>query len=204
MKKNLVFLTGAGISADAGIPTYRDPDGLWTKYDQNIVSKKGSFETDTGKEFWSLVFKDLDVAKYTIAHKIIQDLEKDYNVIVITTNIDDLHEKAGSANVIHIHGLYNQFREDGKTPNVVLFGEDVQSIGLAYSALHNADIFVSVGTSDNVMPASDFINELGPNCKKIQFNKEKTKNTPLFDIFDKGKANTKMRYIRTHLNYLKE
>lgn len=182
-KKRLVFLTGAGISKESGIPTFRDSiDGLWENYPVEEVATAKAI-----KEHPEIVYKFVNElrdkykdCKPNYAHKSIAELEDKYDVTVITQNIDNLHEQAGSSNVIHLHGdlskvrsmgneqLFFPYPEEGITPDtiidghkvrphIVLFGEDVPNIKRAIQFLEKADICVVVGTSFNVYPASGLV-----------------------------------------------
>lgn len=178
--KKLVFLTGAGISAESGIPTFRGAaDGLWENYKVEDVATAYAIRDNP-----SLVYRFINELrnKYkdcqpNLAHKIIAELEKDYNVTVITQNIDNLHEKAGSTNIIHLHGDLSKVRaidnkellfdypEEGVfpgdtingykvRPHIVLFWENVPNMEVASKELLDADICVVIGTSFSVHPAS--------------------------------------------------
>ena len=171
--KRIVFLTGAGISAESGIPTFRGAiDGLWENHNVEEVATAKAI-----KEHPDVVYKFLNELrdKYkdcqpNSAHKAIAKLEKDYDVTVITQNIDDLHEKAGSTHVIHLHGDLSKVRAVNNTdllfdypeggiipgdtidghrvrPHVVLFGEDVPNYRRAIPFVKQADICVVIGTS---------------------------------------------------------
>lgn len=182
MKKKIVFLTGAGISAESGIPTFRGTiDGLWENHKVEEVATAKALRDNP-----ELVYKFMNEfrSKYkdckpNSAHRAIAELEKDYDVVVITQNVDNLHEQAGSTNVIHLHGdlskvravdnedLLFDYAEDitpetkinGHTvrPHIVLFGEAVPNIEIASKILCDADICVVVGTSFNVYPAAGLV-----------------------------------------------
>ena len=180
--KKIVFLTGAGISAESGIPTFRDAvTGLWENHRvEDVATHRAIVEhPDVVYNFMNELRKKYAGCKPNDAHKIIAELEKDYNVVVITQNVDTLHEQAGSTNVIHLHGNLNQVRAidddnlyfeylDDITPeteirghkvrpHIVLFGEDVPNIELASKELLDADICVVIGTSFNVYPAAGLV-----------------------------------------------
>lgn len=180
--KKIVFLTGAGISAESGIPTFRDAvTGLWENHRvEDVATHRAIVEhPDVVYNFMNELRKKYTGCKPNDAHKIIAELEKDYNVVVITQNVDTLHEQAGSTNVIHLHGNLNQVRAidddnlyfeylDDITPeteirghkvrpHIVLFGEDVPNIELASKELLDADICVVIGTSFNVYPAAGLV-----------------------------------------------
>ena len=186
--KKVVFLTGAGISAESGIPTFRGAiDGLWENHNVEEVATHEAI-VDNPEIVYSFMnelrnkYKD---CKPNEAHKLIAGLEKDYDVVVITQNIDDLHEKAGSTNVIHLHGDLSKVRalddddllfdytdditpdtviEGHKVrPHIVLFGEDVPNMTKAADEVANADICVVIGTSFNVYPAASLVNYVDVN-----------------------------------------
>lgn len=181
--KKIVFLTGAGISAESGIPTFRGAiDGLWEnhKVEEVATAKAIKEHPEAVYEFINELRNKYKDCKPNSAHKAIAELEKDYDVTVITQNIDNLHEQAGSSRVIHLHGdlskvravndyglLFNYPEEGikpGNTinghkvrPHIVLFGEEVPNYSGAAFYLEQADIFVIIGTSLNVYPAADLI-----------------------------------------------
>jgi NAD-dependent deacetylase len=160
--KKLVFFTGAGISQASGIPTYRDPDnGIWEKYDVMEVCSSQGWKKNPNKvlEFFNEVRELTKNCLPNEAHKLIADLEKDFDVTVITQNVDDLHEQAGSTDVIHIHGKLNESINTlyGYKPNVVLYGEDLHDWDIAIKITKSADIFVIIGTSLEVYPASTIV-----------------------------------------------
>lgn len=180
--KKLVFLTGAGISAESGIPTFRDSvDGLWENYNVDEVATSKAIKTnpEVVYKFCNELRKKYEKCKPNDAHRIIAELEKDYEVYVITQNIDNLHEQAGSTNVLHLHGELNKvravdnydllfdYKEDitpdteingyKVRPHVVLFGEAVPNIEIASKILCDADICVVIGTSFNVYPAAGLV-----------------------------------------------
>lgn len=182
MKKKLVIFTGAGISAESGISTFRDNDGLWEKYKVEDVATPEAFKNNLEMfiDFYNMRKNQIKAIEPNHAHKILHEFEKDFDVTIITQNVDDLHEKAGSTNVIHLHGEIlklrssddeeNSYRkeyiEDLKIgdmcpdgyqlrPDVVLFGESLPSENYlnAQIASLEADIFVIIGSSMRVAPA---------------------------------------------------
>lgn len=180
--KNLVFLTGAGISAESGIKTFRDADGLWEGHDIMEVASFEGFEKNPALvlDFYNKRRKQLLEVQPNKAHEIIADLEKEFNVTVITQNVDDLHERAGTKKIIHLHGELLKARSivnenliyDWKTdilegttndknhqlrPHIVWFGEAVPEIENAVKIIEKADIIVIVGTSLQVYPAAGLI-----------------------------------------------
>ncbi len=181
-KKKLVVLTGAGISAESGLKTFRDTNGLWEGYNVYEVATPGGFAKDPQLvlEFYNMRRRDVAAAKPNAAHIFLAELEKDFDVTVITQNIDDLHERAGSSNVLHLHGeifkmrsvtnpaLISEIRGDihvgdlasdgGQLrPHIVWFEELVPMIEVAVETMSTAEIFVVIGTSLLVYPAASLI-----------------------------------------------
>ena len=181
-KKRLVVLTGAGISAESGLRTFRDSDGLWEGYQVTEVATPGAWAKDPALvlEFYNMRRRDVAQAQPNAAHLGLAALEKDFDVHIITQNIDDLHERAGSTKVLHLHGeifkmrseknpkLVYPIREDmvlgqkavdGGTlrPHIVWFEEPVPMIEQAVPLVHAADLFVVVGTSLVVYPAAGLV-----------------------------------------------
>ena len=179
MKKKIVFLTGAGISAESGIKTFRDAGGTWEGHSVTEVASPEGWKKNKALvlKFYNDRRKQLDEVVPNAAHYTIADLEKDYDVIVITQNVDDLHERAGSTNVIHLHGElkkacssnnkaltvpYDKAIEIGDKhadgsqlrPFIVWFGENVPLMDDAMTEVMKADMFVVVGTSLQVYPAA--------------------------------------------------
>ncbi|MDO4497116.1 MAG: Sir2 family NAD-dependent protein deacetylase [Bacteroidales bacterium] len=185
-RQHIVFLTGAGISAESGLSTFRGKDGLWTKEEFQYLASTDCLYEETQKclDFYNMRRKKLAEVEPNEAHRLIAELEKEHEVTVITQNVDDLHERAGSTNVIHIHGelrkvcsmdnrttcvkeyplttpiMVGDKTEDGAQmrPYIVMFGEYVDSMDVAIDIVSKADIFVVVGTSLQVYPAASFIN----------------------------------------------
>ncbi|SFZ92465.1 NAD-dependent deacetylase [Flaviramulus basaltis] len=186
--KHIVVLTGAGMSAESGIKTFRDADGLWEGYDVMEVASPQGFRANPELvlDFYNQRRKQLLEVTPNQAHYDLAQLENDYKVTVITQNIDDLHERAGSTNVIHLHGelfkVRSTFQENdikewkadlvlGNTckngyqlrPHIVWFGEDVPMIGKAVSICETADILIIIGTSMQVYPAASLIHYIPQN-----------------------------------------
>lgn len=180
--KNLVVLTGAGISAESGIKTFRDADGLWEGHDVMQVASPLGWEKDQELvlDFYNQRRKQLLSVDPNKAHTVLAELEQDFNVEIITQNIDDLHERAGSSNVLHLHGellkarstfdenLVLNWKQDIKIgdfcehnfqlrPHVVWFGEAVPMMEKAIQKVSNADIIAIIGTSMQVYPAAGLI-----------------------------------------------
>lgn len=188
-KKKLVFSTGAGVSAESGISTFRDADGLWENYPVMQVASYEGFLRDPElvHRFYNERRAALLDALPNAAHKAIAELERDFDVEVITQNVDDLHERAGSSKVLHLHGELMKIRAvddpdfirplsgyDDKTdvntridghpmrPHIVFFQEAVPNFEPATDLVAQADIFVIVGTSLNVYPAAALIRYVRP------------------------------------------
>jgi len=175
-KKNIVVLTGAGISAESGLKTFRDSDGLWMGYNIEDVATPRAFARNPTLvlDFYNMRRKDVAAAKPNAAHIGLARLEEKYNVTIVTQNIDDLHERGGSSNIVHLHGQIfkmhsvgnpqkildikndinvGDFGEDGTQlrPHIVWFEEPVPMIAVAAEIMMKADIFVLVGTSLHVL-----------------------------------------------------
>ena len=189
-KPKLVISTGAGISAESGISTFRDAGGLWENYPvMEVASADGFRKTpELVHKFYNARRRDLLTKIPNAAHKALVDLEKDYDVRVITQNVDDLHERAGSKNVLHLHGELMKMRSvsdpdyiepldmehlettpatrgkrgDLMRPHIVFFQEPVPNIELAMEWAYEADIFVVIGTSLAVYPAASLLHYVRP------------------------------------------
>jgi len=182
-KKKLVVLTGAGISAESGLKTFRDSDGLWEGYDINEVATATAWKKNPALvlEFYNMRRQNVRGAKPNAAHIALAELGNDFDVTIITQNIDDLHERAGSTNIVHLHGEILKMRsekneslvypildniqlgdtaEDGAQlrPHIVWFEEPVPMIEEAIRITKTADLFLIVGTSLVVYPAAGLVN----------------------------------------------
>jgi NAD-dependent deacetylase len=196
-KKNLVVLTGAGISAESGLKTFRDGDGLWEGYDINEVATATAWKRNPAlvQEFYNMRRKNVKEAKPNAAHVALAGLESDFNVNIITQNIDDLHERAGSTNVLHLHGEILKMRseknehlvypvhddiqmgdkaKDGAQlrPQIVWFEEPVPMMERAAQLVVDADLFLIVGTSLVVYPAAGLVNYAAPFLPKFIVDKK--------------------------------
>ena len=184
--KKLVVLTGAGISAESGIKTFRDAGGLWEQHDVMDVASIGGWYRDPSLvlEFYNQRRKQLESAHPNRAHVLLAELEKDFDVQIITQNVDNLHERAGSRHVLHLHGELTKVRSSKSTahvedigyreihpgdlcadgsqlrPHIVWFGEAVPLIEEAERLVSEADIFAVIGTSLNVYPAAGLVTSL--------------------------------------------
>lgn len=182
MKKKLVVLTGAGISAESGIKTFRDSDGLWEGHDvMEVATPEGWHKNpELVLDFYNQRRRQLKEVSPNLGHQILAELEKDFDVYIITQNVDDLHERAGSTKVLHLHGELLKVRstrnrslildwtadlqtgdldENGHQlrPHIVWFGEEVPALEEAIPIVEDADYFAVIGTSLQVYPAAGLI-----------------------------------------------
>ncbi|MEN8125268.1 MAG: NAD-dependent deacylase [Bacteroidota bacterium] len=185
--KNIVVLTGAGISAESGVKTFRDSGGLWEGHDVMEVASPQGWNADKEMvlEFYNQRRKQLLTVQPNKAHFLLSELEKFYKVSIITQNVDDLHERGGALNVLHLHGelfkvrstRYEDLIYDWKKdlnlgdlcdegyqlrPHIVWFGEAVPMLGKAIEITQKADIFIIIGTSMQVYPAASLIQYTKP------------------------------------------
>ena len=216
--KHIVILTGAGISAESGVETFRDKDGIWSRVNVEDVATARGFarNPDMVYDFYNMRRRGLAGVKPNAAHFALAKLERDYSgeVLLVTQNIDDLHERAGSRNLIHMHGELNkalctvcQMRSNWRgdmdaasacpqchsvgylRPDVVWFGEMPYQMDAIERALTSCDLFVSIGTSGNVYPAAGFV-ELASRsgAHTVELNLEPSEGARLFDEAQHGKA----------------
>ncbi|HEX8313759.1 MAG TPA: Sir2 family NAD-dependent protein deacetylase, partial [Flavisolibacter sp.] len=196
-KKKLVVLTGAGISAESGLKTFRDSDGLWEGYDINEVATATAWKRNPAlvQEFYNMRRKNVKEARPNAAHDALAELENDFDVHIVTQNIDDLHERAGSTNILHLHGeifkmrseknetltypVYDDIKmgdkaEDGTQlrPHIVWFEEPVPMMEPAARLVLDADVFLIVGTSLVVYPAAGLVNYAPPFLPKFIVDKK--------------------------------
>ena len=193
MRKKIVVLTGAGMSVESGLKTFRDADGPWENYPVAKVATHEGWEADPTlvTNFYNMLRRKCVNVKPNEGHRLVAELEKDYDVTVVTQNVDNLHEAAGSTHVIHLHGelmkvcssrdvddpRYQQLLTadnceiapgtkagDGSLlrPFIVFFGEAVPNITVAAEVCQEADIFVIIGTSLAVYPAAGLIHYVRP------------------------------------------
>lgn len=194
--KNLVFLTGAGMSAESGISTFRDSGGLWEQYPVEAVASIQGYERNPELvlQFYNERRAQLNSVQPNEGHKLVASLEDKFQVTVVTQNIDNLHERAGSRHIIHLHGelmkatsslnpndddcivtlpesdpviRMGDKAKDGSQlrPFIVWFGESVPMIEPAIEKVSQADILVVIGTSLNVYPAAGLLNFVNSHCK---------------------------------------
>ncbi|MDE7092432.1 MAG: NAD-dependent deacylase [Muribaculaceae bacterium] len=191
-KQKLVFLTGAGMSAESGIKTFRDSNGLWENYPVMDVASADGFarNPELVHKFYNMRRADLLKAEPNEGHRLVSQLEKGYDVYVITQNVDNLHERAGSNKIIHLHGELMKVRaldDESKVyelkpdaiettpdtvidghhvrPHIVFFQEAVPMIEPAVEIVQQADIIVVIGTSLVVYPAASLLNFASPNAR---------------------------------------
>lgn len=219
-KKKIVILTGAGISAESGIKTFRDADGLWEGHDVMEVASPEGWQKDRSLvlDFYNQRRAQLHTVVPNEAHKALAELEKKYEVCIITQNVDDLHERGGSTRVVHLHGELKKVRStvnpdlvyDWETdvqigdkcergsqlrPHIVWFGEAVPLIEVAAEICGIADIFIIVGTSMQVYPAAGLVNYVDDDAPKFFIDpKPATVNVPNLRVI-KDKASTGVRHV---------
>ena len=203
-KKTIVVLSGAGVSAESGINTFRDAGGLWEGHDVMEVASPEGYRKNPALvlDFYNQRRRQLKEVKPNRGHEIIAELEEFYNVIVVTQNVDDLHERAGSTNIIHLHGELKKVRSSGREdlileweedcnlgdkcpeghqlrPHIVWFGEAVPMLGLAQGAVVAADIVIIIGTSLQVYPAAGLIGFAPPTASVFYIDPNPASNWEL-------------------------
>lgn len=220
--EKIAIFSGAGVSAESGLKTFRDHDGLWEEYSIYEVATPEAWEENPGRvlEFYNKRRKQIIEAEPNAAHFAIAELEKYFEVSVITQNIDNLHEKAGSTGVIHLHGeilkaqssnnpnhvydLHSEtlslgdYDENGVQlrPHVVWFGEPVLEMEKAKQKVKECDALIIVGTSLNVYPAASLIHLTKPNCLKYIIDPAQISLDHLKQlIYIRAKASDGMRII---------
>jgi len=197
--KNIVVFTGAGISAESGLKTFRDSNGIWENYNVMDVATPEAWEKDHHLvlEFYNKRRDQILKTHPNEAHKALVELEKGFCVKIITQNIDNLHERAGSSDVLHLHGLITQARStDGSSklydidgsflnsgefcknghqlrPNVVWFGEAVPNLTVAEEITAKADVLIIIGSSLNVYPAANLIYRTQPHTETYLIDPKK-------------------------------
>ena len=222
-KKHLVFLTGAGMSAESGISTFRDAGGLWENYDvMKVASIEGWYENpELVQRFYNDRRAQLANVEPNKGHIIIAELEKDFKVSIITQNVDNLHERAGSSEIIHLHGEltkacsenknqvhdigYNPIQHGEKAndgslirPFIVWFGEAVPMIEKAAEIVSKADIVVIIGTSMQVYPAAGLIHHVRRGIP-IYLIDPNNVPAPANVVFIKEKASAGMQILKEKL-----
>lgn len=203
-KARCVLLTGAGVSAESGLQTFRDAGGLWEGYRPEEVATPEAFARDPEMvlRFYNERRRRVLEAQPNAAHRAIRELEKRYAVRVITQNVDDLHERAGSKDVLHLHGeiLYARSSLDPRwrrnvgaegirlgdccprggqlRPDVVWFGEPVPAMETAFREAAGAELFMVVGTSLHVYPAAQLVHAIPPHCRNWLVNPDPAAEVP--------------------------
>jgi NAD-dependent deacetylase len=219
--KNIVILTGAGISAESGIATFRDKDGIWSKYDYRDVATPEGFARNPKLvlDFYNTRRKQSSGARPNAAHYALVTLEHEHegSVLIVTQNVDALHEAAGTSNLIHMHGEHGKVlcsycqvrapwghnqpdlsvelmcgscgKAGGLRPDVVWFGEMPYHMDRIADALGEADLFLSIGTSGNVYPAASFVAQARDGgAHTVELNLEPSEGASLFHESRHGPA----------------
>ncbi len=223
--KKIVVLTGAGVSAESGISTFRDSDGLWENFNvEDVASIEGWHRNpELMVNFYNERRRQLEHCQPNDAHKIIAELERQYEVVVVTQNIDNLHEKGGSTNIIHLHGEltkacsergkryvqdigyrdieFGEKAEDGALlrPFIVWFGEDVPLLTAAAEKVREADILIIIGTSLNVYPAAGLVYYAKDDAEIYVIDPKEVQPIQRKVTFIRQKATDGMRQLRSQL-----
>jgi NAD-dependent deacetylase len=225
-KPKLVILSGAGISAESGLGTFRDAGGLWDQYDINEVATPEAWERNPELvlDFYNKRRELVIQAEPNAAHKSLVNLERYFDVDIVTQNIDDLHERAGSTSILHLHGeiLKAQCSQDEEEvlkldsatiqmgdlskgghqlrPHVVWFGEAVPKMYDAEKIVNEADYFVVVGTSLNVYPAANLLYACKKTCKKYLVDLNELSTVKFKNLIHlRGKATEKVPELTERL-----
>ncbi len=215
---HIVILTGAGVSAESGVATFRDADGLWENHDPMTIATPEAFarDPDLVYRFYNARLEKLSDVQPNAAHRAIARLQRDYpgTVFLVTQNVDDLHERGGSSQVCHMHGQLRQVlcnrcrnratasvaydadtscdgcgRAGALRPDVVWFGEMPYEMDLIEEQLARCDLFVAVGTSGVVYPAAGFVQMAGAlGARTLEINLEESEVAGLFDECRQGPA----------------
>lgn len=224
MKKKLVVFSGAGISAESGVKTFRDSNGLWENHKIEEVASPEGFARDPKKvlDFYNARRRQLKEVRPNEAHLILAELDAYFDVTIITQNVDDLHEKAGSNTIIHLHGELKKARpvnsdsqiisweEDLNLgdvnfegiqlrPHIVWFGEMVTEMEKAIAVAETADVFLVVGTSMQVYPAAGLIQYVPKHCKFFVSDPDLENRFTQKENFLQTSATEGMRKLKTIL-----
>ncbi|HFK5553862.1 TPA: NAD-dependent deacylase [Elizabethkingia anophelis] len=219
--KKIVVLSGAGISAESGIKTFRDSNGLWENHKiEDVASPEGfARNPELVLEFYNLRRRQLSEVNPNEAHYILAELQKDFDVHIITQNVDDLHERAGSENIIHLHGELKKVRpvndeesiipweddlnlgdldENGiqLRPHIVWFGEMVPEMENAATIASTADILLVIGTSLQVYPAASLLHYVPASCEIFVIDPHLSQNVTNEKNFFKTSATEGMKLFR--------
>lgn len=219
--KKIVVLSGAGISAESGIKTFRDSNGLWENHKiEDVASPEGfARNPELVLEFYNLRRRQLSEVNPNEAHYILAELQKDFDVHIITQNVDDLHERAGSKNIIHLHGELKKVRpvndeesivpwegdlnlgdldENGiqLRPHIVWFGEMVPEIENAATIASTADILLVIGTSLQVYPAASLLHYVPAGCEIFVIDPHLSQNVTNEKNFFKTSATEGMKLFK--------
>ncbi|UTF93345.1 NAD-dependent deacylase [Elizabethkingia anophelis] len=219
--KKIVVLSGAGISAESGIKTFRDSNGLWENHKiEDVASPEGfARNPELVLEFYNLRRRQLSEVNPNEAHYILAELQKDFDVHIITQNVDDLHERAGSENIIHLHGELKKARpvndeesiipweddlnlgdldENGiqLRPHIVWFGEMVPEMENAATIVSTADILLVIGTSLQVYPAASLLHYVPAGCEIFVIDPHLSQNVTNEKNFFKTSATEGMKLFR--------
>ncbi|AKH92937.1 SIR2 family NAD-dependent protein deacylase [Elizabethkingia anophelis] len=219
--KKIVVLSGAGISAESGIKTFRDSNGLWENHKiEDVASPEGfARNPELVLEFYNLRRRQLSEVNPNEAHYILAELQKDFDVHIITQNVDDLHERAGSENIIHLHGELKKARpvndeesiipwegdlnlrdldENGiqLRPHIVWFGEMVPEMENAATIASTADILLVIGTSLQVYPAASLLHYVPTGCEIFVIDPHLSQNVTNEKNFFKTSATEGMKLFR--------
>ncbi|MER2536227.1 MAG: NAD-dependent deacylase [Rhizobiaceae bacterium] len=215
---SIVILTGAGVSAESGISTFRDPDGIWSKVDYREVATPQGFAANPARvhEFYNWRRRNVLTVEPNAAHLALARLEREFagDVLLVTQNVDSLHERAGSVRLIHMHGQHDQAlcgacrrrsawqgdmslasacpscgQAGHMRPDVVWFGETPYQMEHITTALSSCDLFISIGTSGNVYPAAGFVaTARAAGARTIELNLEPSEGAAFFDEAEHGPA----------------
>ncbi len=212
----LVLLTGAGISAESGVRTFRDGDGLWERHRLEDVATPEAFRRDPElvHRFYNERRRGLATVEPNAAHHALARLERAWpgELLLVTQNVDDLHDRAGSRNLIHMHGELLKGRCTGcgavldwpgdmapdsscpacgnprLRPHIVWFHELPMAMDQIYDALAQCDLFAAIGTSGHVYPAAGFVDAVGPRCRTLELNLEPSRVASAFQEARTGRA----------------
>lgn len=221
MKKKLVVFSGAGISAESGVKTFRDSNGLWENHNIEDVASPEGFHRNPKMvlDFYNARRRQLKEVEPNTAHILLAELEEYFDTEIITQNVDDLHERAGSTNVIHLHGELKKARpvnSESKIipwekdlnlgdvnfegiqlrPHIVWFGEMVHEMGNAVKTSESADIFLIIGTSMQVFPAASLIQYVPANCEIFVIDPELENRFAVNENFFKTSATEGMQKLK--------